>query len=202
MTTSPSFHRRAASRLIFMIGCGHVENDRWVYKSFTVDDLTEPSEEEIIEAWHVHMAEVSQRLGDPGNEPLAIHWSHAETSSMETAYNSAVKRHANKSWPKLRWFDFLSSVMRSEPVVIRGAMNFGLKSVARAMKSHGDIQTTWQDGPTDGLGAMVGAWWSAGEARRLGVDMTQVDLMGEIERYNEVDCKVMMEIVAYLRGNH
>ncbi len=188
--------------LIFMIGCGHLENGRWVYKSFTVDDLTEPSEEEIIDAWHAHMAEVTQRLGESGKEPLVIHWSHAETSTMETSYNSAVKRHADKSWPKLRWFDFLSGVMRSEPVVVRGAMNFGLKSVARAMKSHGDIQTTWQDGPTDGLGAMVGAWWSAGEARRLGVDMTQVDLMGEIERYNEVDCKVIMEIVAYLRANH
>ena len=188
--------------LIFMIGCGHVENGLWVYESFTVDNLTEPSEERIIDAWHAHMAEVIQRLGEPGKEPLIIHWSHAETSTMETSYNSAVKRHTDKSWPKLRWFDFLSSVMRSEPVVVRGAMNFGLKSVARAMKSHGYIETTWQDGPTDGLGAMVGAWWSAGEAKRLGVDMTQVDLMGEIQRYNEVDCKVMMEIAAYLRANH
>ena len=32
--------------------------------------------------------------------------------------------------------------------------------------------------------------------------MTQVGLMDEIEQYNEVDCKVMMEIVAYLRANH
>ena len=193
---------RGGQHLIFMIGCGHVEDGRWVYKSFTTGDLTEPSEEEIIEAWHAHMTEVTRRLGEPGKEPLVIHWSHAETSTMETSYNSAVKRHPDKSWPTLRWFDFLSSVMRNEPVVVRGAMNFGLKSVARAMKSHGYVQTTWQDGPTDGLGAMVGAWWSAGEARRLSADMTQVDLMGEIEQYNEVDCKVMMEIVAYLRANH
>ena len=188
--------------LIFMIGCGHVENGSWVYECFTANDLTEPSEEKIIEDWHAHMADVSRRLGDPDKEPRVIHWSHAETSTMETSYNSAVKRHADKSWPKLRWFDFLSNVMRVEPVVVRGAMNFGLKSVARAMRSHGHIQTTWEDGPTDGLGAMVGAWWSAGEAQRLGVDMAQVDLMREIERYNEVDCKVMMEIVAYLRANH
>ncbi len=188
--------------LIFMIGCGHLENGSWEYKCFTVKELTEPSEAEIIDAWHAHMAEVSRRLGDPDKEPLVIHWSHAETSTMETSYNSAVKRHPGNSWPKLRWFDFLSNVMRVEPVVVRGAMNFGLKSVARAMKSHGYIKTIWQDGPTDGLGAMVGAWWSAGEARRLSVDMAQVDLMRGIERYNEVDCRVMMEIVAYLRANH
>ena len=188
--------------LIFMIGCGHLENGSWEYKCFTAKELTEPSEAEIIDDWHAHMAEVIRRLGDAGNEPLVVHWSHAETSSMETSYNAAVKRHPDNSWPKLRWFDFLSRVMREEPVVVRGAMNFGLKSVARAMKSHGYIQTIWQDGPTDGLGAMVGAWWSAGEAQRLGVDMAQVDLMREIERYNEVDCKVMMEIVAYLRANH
>ena len=32
--------------------------------------------------------------------------------------------------------------------------------------------------------------------------MTGLPLMDEIARYNEVDCKVMMEIVRYLRANH
>ena len=32
--------------------------------------------------------------------------------------------------------------------------------------------------------------------------MTELPLMQEIIRYNEVDCKVMMEIVRYLRTNH
>ena len=35
-----------------------------------------------------------------------------------------------------------------------------------------------------------------------GVSMAELPLMEEIARYNEVDCKVMMEIVRYLRTNH
>ena len=32
--------------------------------------------------------------------------------------------------------------------------------------------------------------------------MTNLPIMEEIARYNEVDCKVMMEIIQYLRTNH
>ena len=49
---------------------------------------------------------------------------------------------------------------------------------------------------------MVGAWRCDEEAREKGVPMSQLPLMVEIARYNEVDCKVMMEIVRYLRANH
>ena len=32
--------------------------------------------------------------------------------------------------------------------------------------------------------------------------MSQLPMMEEVGRYNEVDCKVMMEIVRYLRASH
>jgi hypothetical protein len=41
---------------------------------------------------------------------------------------------------------------------VTGAFGFGLKAIARAMAAQGLIETTWEDGPADGLGAMVGAW--------------------------------------------
>ncbi len=86
--------------------------------------------------------------------------------------------------------------------MVRGAVAFGLKAVAQPMHQHGFIETSWDDGPTDGLGAMVGAWWCDGEARRSGVTLREIDLMHEIVRYNEVDARVMMEIVSYLREHH
>ena len=92
--------------------------------------------------------------------------------------------------------------MKAEPVVVRGAFGFGLKAVAGAMYEHGFIETKWEDGSVDGLGAMVGAWWCDDEAKRLDVSLKEIELMKGIERYNEVDCKVMMEIVQYLRRNH
>ncbi len=74
-------------------------------------------------------------------------------------------------------------MVRKEPVVVRGALGFETRA-------------------EDGLGAMVGAWSAAAEARRGGVALGQVELMREIEQYNEVDCRVMAEVIGYLREHH
>ncbi len=42
---------RGGQPLIFMIGCGHVEEGQWVFRCFVTKDLTEKSEEGIIEDW-------------------------------------------------------------------------------------------------------------------------------------------------------
>ena len=194
--------KRGGQPLIFMIGCGHIEDGVWRFESFVADGITEESEAAIIDAWFAHMRTVKARLDPDGPEPPVIHWSHAERSSLSEAYNSARNRQPHRGWRDPFWFDFLNEVVRKEPVVIRGALGFGLKHVARALYQHGLIETCWEDGPSDGLGAMVGAWWCAEEARRSGCRMDQLQLMQEIARYNEVDCRVMMECVRYLRTHH
>jgi len=86
--------------------------------------------------------------------------------------------------------------------VVRGAMAFGLKSIAKAMHGHGLIQTLWDDGPADGLGAMMASWWCYDEAKRTGAHITDIPVMREVIAYNEVDCRVMWEVVSYLRRAH
>ena len=189
--------------LIFMIGCGHVENGEWRFKSLVVHRLTEDEELRIIQEWVAYMSDVRNRLDQQNGNPRLFHWHHAEVTQMENAYNSARKRHRERAgWPELGWYDFLNKVMNKEPVAVRGALGFGLKAVANAMHSHSLIETNWADSPIDGLGAMVGAWRCDEEARQKGVSMAELPRMAEIARYNEVDCKVMMEIVRYLRANH
>jgi len=194
---------RGGQPLIFMIGCGHLEEGKWQFRSFVAELLSEEEELRIIRDWIKHIESVRDRL-DPANaRPRIMHWSSAEVSALENNHNSARNRHGILAdWPHLEWYDFLQNVMRAEPVVVRGAFGYGLKAVANAMRSHGFIETGWDDSPVDGLGAMVGAWCCDAEARKLGVPMTQVEPMGEIIRYNEVDCRVIMEIVRYLRANH
>lgn len=184
--------------LIFMIGCGHVEDGQWRFAQWTVDRLDEESEARIIDAWLEHMATLSEGLP----EPYVLHWAPAEPINYELDYASAKARHPDKDWPDLRWFDFLNKVVRPEPVVVRGAMAFGLKAVARAMRQHGLIQTEWTEGPVDGLGAMVGAWSCAEEACARGCRLIDVPLMQSIANYNQVDCRVIQEVVGYLRANH
>lgn len=196
--------KRGGLPMIFMIGCGYVEKGNWQFKCFTTNALTEADEADVIEAWLTHMGAVRTQLGLTNFEPLLIHWSGAETSNFEGAYNAAVKRHPKRSnyWPSLRWFDLWKKVFREEPVVVRGALGFGLKEVAQAMNAHGFIHTKWEEGPVDGLGAMVGAWWCAEQATGKKASLSTIDLMKDIQRYNEVDCKVMMEILRYLRAKH
>ena len=188
--------------LIFMVGCGHFENGQWQFASFVTDQLTENDESAMIASWLSHMTSVRDRLA-PGHDPKLIHWSHAEVSTLENAYNSAAARRPGAGWVSLRWFDFLAKVVRAEPVVVQGSHGFGLKQIANALNQQGLIGFRWESGPTDGLGAMVGAWWcqaqiDAGDADRL-IDL---ELMQEIRDYNEIDCKAMFEIVRYLRDNH
>ena len=195
--------RKGGQSIIFMIGCGHVENGQWRFKSLVVDTLSELEESLIIQEWFDHMAQVRNRL-DPGNtSPRIIHWSGAEVSALQSAYNSAWNRHDRPNdWPQLNWYDFLQNVIREEPVVVRGALGFGLKAIANAMQTQGLIETDWSNSAVDGLGAMVGAWRCDEKAQLQDEPLSTSPLMTEIARYNEIDCKVMMEIVRYLRENH
>ncbi len=185
--------------VIFMIGCGHIENGDWKFECFVGDDLSDEAEGRVIDRWFAHMKAVTDRLA-PGLDPLVFHWSYAEKTNLDEAYNSARNRHPEKDWPRPNWYDFLNEVMKQEPVVVRGAMAFGLKAIARAMHSHGLIQTMWGESMADGLNAMVAAWRCAEQAAAEGCTLSDIALMDEIRAYNEVDCKVMMEIIRYLRG--
>ena len=106
-----------------------------------------------------------------------------------------------KNWKDLPWFDFLK-VMKSEPIVVKDAFGFGLKAIAKKLEKHGLTTTTWEDGPTDGLGAMVGAWHCDRISREEGIDMIETEIMQGIEGYNIIDCKAMWDLINYLRANH
>ncbi|AKF03415.1 BPTD_3080 family restriction endonuclease [Sandaracinus amylolyticus] len=192
---------RGGQPLIFMVGCGHIENGDWVFRCFTADALDAESEARVLTAWFDHMRAVQARRGTKG-APRVFHWSPAEVSNLETAYNSARRRHPSAEWPVPEWFDFLNRVIKAEPVVVRGALGFGLKAIAKALHTHGLVKTSWSDGPTDGLGAMVAAWSAQREARERGCALRDIDLAREVERYNEVDCRVMWETIEYLRASH
>jgi hypothetical protein len=188
--------------LIFMVGCGHMEDGQWRFRCFIASSLTEEEEAKAIDEWIDHMATVRERVAPGVTDPLCFHWSPAEDVSFLAQYNSASARQPDKHWPQPNWFDFLNRVVKREPVLVKGALGFGLKPLARAMFQHGLISTEWNEGPGDGLAAMVGAWWCHHEALKTGVSMRDLALMKGIEKYNEVDCKVMQEIVAYLRRFH
>ena len=198
-----SFPRKGGQSLIFQVGCGTYVDGRWDFAQFTARSLTAEAEGEMIDAWLAHVAALAKGAGLGGaGDARMFHWSPAETTFMEGAYSSARSRHPERRWPLLGWYDLLERIVRAAPVVVRGARSFGLKAVARAMRSHGLIETEWGEGLADGTGAMAGAWAAADLAIRHGRDLGAVELMREVSRYNEIDCRVMAEVLAHLRREH
>jgi hypothetical protein len=229
--------------LIFQIGCGHLEplgpgpaskasedsrpsgvpGMRWVFRQWTVDLLEEAQEARIIDAWLEHMREERDKRSLSGADDRIIHWSPAEMSNLESAYNSARVRHAQaqptaEPWPDQPFYDLLAQVIHAAPVTVKGAFGFGLKAITHAMHQAGLIEVVWDEGPTDGLGAMVGAWSCdaiaraarrarAAELAASGVALTPErpisaqPLMRSIGAYNQVDCLAMAEILWWLRRN-
>jgi hypothetical protein len=210
--------------LIFKIGCGHYESEtplnphdklsrssqRWVFQRYTVDRLNEADEARIIKAWVAYMESQLARRGLPpfGSQTAStcriIHWSPAETSFLENSHDSARTRQRSRNtgddtWPNLPFFDMLNLIVKATPVTVRGAFNFGLKSIAKALHDGGLIEAAWADGPADGLGAMVGAWACEARAARTGEPISTQPLMRSIGDYNEIDCQTMAETLTMLR---
>ncbi len=116
-----------------------------------------------------------------------------------SSYNRLIKKY-NWQVPtgaNFRWVD-LMTFFKSVPIGIKGVFNWGLKNVAHALKDYGLIETEWPNDELDGgLSAMIAATHchtSQGGFRKL----SQMDGIKEVVKYNEVDCKVMMDILGYL----
>lgn len=193
------FPRAGGQPLIFMVGCGHVEHGVWKFENFVAETLTPAGEAKMIDSWLAHMENVRLRLGPHIERPICYHWSAAEEGSFAKQYSSARSRHPEAAWPEPNWFDFLTRVFRKEPILVPGALGFGLKTIARAMHARGCIDVIWDEGPGDGLGAMVGAWRAY--ARCNGKPVQSDPAMQGIIKYNAIDCQTMQQIIAWLRKN-
>ena len=191
---------RGGQNLIFMIGCGHEEDGEWKFECFVCDRMTEACEKDQIDKWIDHMSKTAKRFGV--ERPHVFHWSPHEKVSLTTHFDSARKRHPDNNWPEPTWYDFLNNVVKKEPVTVKGAYAFGLKAVANALAKNDFTSTNWGSSRIDGMGAMLGGWACDDEAAEKGCPMRGLDLMREIEEYNEVDCKVMWEAINYFRKHH
>lgn len=189
-------------KFISMIGVGYIHplEERWIYKNFTVDKLTLIEEAKVCNDFCNYIQKVSSTY--KVQNPKCIHWAPAES----IFWKDALDRHFPKSkkwFAEWDWFDLLK-VFKSEPIVIKGCLSFGLKSVSKALKNLGHIQTGWESDSSclDGQGAIIGAWKAHKQSIKEGVSMKDTQLMKDIADYNESDVKVLYEIITYLRENH
>ena len=103
---------------------------------------------------------------------------------------------------QLRWYD-LCQMCQHENLAIPGCLSFKLKHVAKALHALGEIEQQWEDDILDGLHAMqlaqqcyvreAQATTTASERR------ASRRFFQQIERYNEVDTQVLLDIIRFLQ---
>lgn len=97
------------------------------------------------------------------------------------------------------WTD-LCKVFQEEPIVVKGTYRFKLKHIGRAFFNNGLIETLWKDEKmSDGFVAMLKAI-EIYKNKNIFDDKNKE--CKSIINYNEIDCRVMWDIVKYLRENH
>jgi hypothetical protein len=194
---------------IFMVGIVYrdISTQEYLYKCFHANDLSQQEEQRIFLEFHEFVWKFVKKKKKKRKLilPDLICWSPAE----RTFYNAAFRKHGNKvleaGYSKIEnWCDMLK-VFRDEPITIRGSLNFSLKSIAKAFHKHGFIKTIWDESDCmDGMSAMVLAlkcYKSVSKGERLlgpSKDIMVLPTMKMIREYNEVDCRVLQEIMTYL----
>jgi hypothetical protein len=171
---------------IFMIGIGWEENYKWHFKNFIMKENTDMSELEMITEFNKYIKDHFVC------DPIFIHWTHAEKSF----YNNFLKKHDNLKKGGLNFFD-LYKLFYNNKITVKGALNFSLKSIAKAMYCNKMIQSNWDSDNvcSDGLTAMHLALTLYENG-----DDIMTPIMDSIANYNMIDCKVMWEILKYLRS--
>jgi hypothetical protein len=167
-----------ATEIIFLIGVGFVNSEsEFEYKKFVCNELTSQDENRIMNEFSEFMTLM--------NYPKLFFWA-AEPSIWNRA---EIRNNRNKL--NLNWCD-LYVVFKNEPIVIRGCLDYGLKSVAKAMKNHGMITCSVDSSSVNsGISAMLQAY-----DYYVSHDKNLID---NIIQYNQFDCKVLFEILQYMR---
>ncbi len=177
--------------IIYMIGVGweHPDTKKWQFECFTVDRLNLNCEKKVLLQWIDYMKDIKEQF-NIDTSVKTYHWSKAEVIETKKAF----KRHNIKN-VSINWYDLLD-YFKNNFIAIKDVYGFGLKSVANALYKHKMIKTRWADSSLDGTSAMLAAWncekkCVQGEGNKL-VNFIE---MSEIIKYNEIDCKVIWDIL-------
>jgi predicted RecB family nuclease len=191
--------------VIFQMGVGHMVNNKWIYKSFVLKNTVSiESEKDMFDNFFEYIINVKESKDSFVKDELVIrnflsndchfiHWYPHE----KLCYNK-IKNKLNL--PDLKFMD-LSKLFREEPIVVKGSLKYKLKSISKAMYESKLITTSWDTSNecSSGLTAML----IASKLYKNNMNITNDNkIMKDIVKYNEIDCKVLWDILRYLRENH
>jgi hypothetical protein len=178
--------------IIFLIGVGWLENNEWKFKKFLCRNFSIQSEYVMLNNFHSFINQKIQSLNKRAG--VFLHWTCAEPIN----YTKALKRHDLNT--EIKFYD-LYELFKRNKIVINGALNFSLKTISKSLKKYNFIETIWDSNSlcSNGLNAMLLAYKLY---KKNNTVTGKEPVMNDIIKYNEIDCKVLMEILQYLRDNY
>jgi hypothetical protein len=174
---------RGGTEMVFIVNWGWLDRTgQWQAGQAVGRDLSAEAELALSEAFKKELEQLAKSAGVALADIRLTHWGSTRLLL-----------------PELDWHDILLDLILGEPIAVHGSLGFGLEEMARAVHRSGLIQSEIPPLPPGPLAAMAGAWWSAKEARRLGIPLGEIDVINTIGAYGAASCRSMMEIVALLR---
>ena len=190
--------KQKSSDMIFMIGVYYKNNKKeWSYKNFICKKPTYEEEYRIMDEFNSFIT--SQK------NPKIWYWcaenkfwKRSENRQYDLSlHNKKQTKNIVDNWKVHNWTD-MCELFKQEPIIIKDCFKFGLKSVSSAMKKHGFIETQIDSECNSGMSAMV----LANNCYKTNPKPEKSDIMKDISVYNKFDCKVLYEMLNYLRNNH
>lgn len=170
---------------IFMIGS--VFEDE--FSCFVSSRLTFRDEKKVLEDFLKYVSDICKSRNK--TECRFYHYSFAEPSCFKKAlrkYNivQPIDLH-------IEWTDLLR-VVKEMKFVVKGSMNFSLKSLVEASYNNKIIDMSYGDSDIgNGLSAMVAAFVADDIAMKRCIPMWATDLMKSVISYNKIDCMVLQK---------
>lgn len=184
--------------LIYHIGVGWFGSDgNWKYRYFIAQKPTNDEEYRI-------MKEFVDFLKEKGN-PAIYYW-HAEKNFWNSACNKQFERSDIDEERKeciIDWgIDYqlkdLRKLFVDNKVVIKDCFGYGLKEIGKCLKKHELISTPLESECSNGRTAMIQAW----RAYKRFEKPCKSGIMKDVTQYNEYDCRLLGDILTYLRRHH
>jgi len=174
--------------IIYMIGIGWIENNKWIFKNLIVNDINLSEEKRIINEFIKILNKYPKRK--------VFHWGNIEPMLLDKAF----KLH-NLNF-NIGWIDLMKKFINI-PINIQNNYSYGIKQIANVMYNHGFITTKWNNSTINGLDAIVVSWFAHIELEKNNITkISDYKDMNEIIKYNEIDCKAIWDILRYIRLNH
>jgi predicted RecB family nuclease len=129
---------------------------------------------------------------DGFGEPYCVmNWSTAEQSML----SSLSKQYHFELEKTIEWIDLLKLFKTTIHFVCDGMKTYSLKDVAKSMYKLGFIKTNWNDNIMNGLEANILLIPNFTKGDYV---LKHCDSLSDIIDYNEIDCRVMMELFEFV----